>query len=48
MAVHIDDARLNAPGLCDCKLEKSFRCNRIAIWREQEVDGVACGIDRSI
>ena len=42
---HIDDARVNVPGLLDRKLEKAFGCNGIAISREQEVDRVASRID---
>lgn len=41
MAIDVDDSRVNAPGLGDCELEKSFRRNRVAIWREQKVDRVS-------
>lgn len=38
--IDIDDA-MYARSLRDDKLEKSFRCKRIAIWREKEINGVA-------
>ena len=41
MTIHIDDAGVMLPGLHDRKLEKAFGRNRIAIWGEQEVNGVA-------
>jgi hypothetical protein len=34
--------------LGDCKLAKAPRRNGIAIWREQEINCVAGGIDRSV
>jgi hypothetical protein len=40
MPVHIDDARLNAAGLCHRKLETGFRRGDVAVWRKQELDRV--------
>ena len=33
MPIDINNARLDAPGLCDGKLEKALRRKGIAIWR---------------
>ena len=46
--IDVDDSWLNPPRLRNRKLEKAFRRNRIAVWREEEVDGVASRVDGSV
>ena len=48
MPIDIDNAGLNPPSLRDGKLEKALRRKGIAIWREQEINGVAVRVDGSI
>ena len=46
--IDVDNTGLNPPGLCDGKLEKALRRKGIAIWREQEINGVAGRVDGPI
>src|SRR5512133_2880475 len=46
--IDINDARLDAAGLCDGKLENALCGNEVAVWREQEIDCVPGGVDGPI
>ena len=48
MPIDVDNAGLNPPGLPEGKLEKALRRKGIAVWREQEINGIAGLIDGPI
>jgi hypothetical protein len=48
MAIHVDNAGLNPPGLREGKLEKALRRKGITVWREQEINGIASRVDGAI
>ena len=48
MPIDVDNAGLNSPGAREGKLEKALRRNGIAIWREQEINGIAGRVDGAI
>jgi len=46
--IDVDDSRLNPAQPAQSQAEKAFRGNRIAVWPEKEVDGVAGRVDGSV